>query len=272
MSENSEQMEYVCNSQGNLRSLFITANDIKNCDGTVLWYDGVIRPIAIKGFINRFWHYTGLEAKKYKWDLYQDARQSLDVFLPIWQTTKGSSALTKRNEPLWQEFVTKKEVCIEDRKKIALNALAVVFLIQEYSLDLSTDEGRVLSQAILPEIEKEGSTIFPGEKPSECVKHNSYRPIWWGIADKDHYSFDLQEFKKKSIEESYLQDIMENLSPYFRMDYLLPRTLMSCLGLEQLPFASNFTGISPDIILASLCFYVKDEKYITRHDWKETVS
>lgn len=65
---------------------------------------------------------------------------------------------------------------------------------------------------------------------------------------------------------------MEKLTPYFTMDYLLPRTLMSCIALEQLPLAAESKWISPDIVLASLCFYVRDEKHITKHDLKEKVS
>lgn len=47
---------------------------------------------------------------------------------------------------------------------------------------------------------------------------------------------------------------------------------MSCIALEQLPLVAKSKWISPDIVLASLCFYVRDEKHITKNDLKETVS
>lgn len=41
---------------------------------------------------NIFWRYTGWEGKQYRKELYEDARQSIDVFLPEWQSTKGSAS------------------------------------------------------------------------------------------------------------------------------------------------------------------------------------
>lgn len=41
---------------------------------------------------NIFWRYTGLEGKQYRKELYQDARLSIDVFLPEWQSAKSSAS------------------------------------------------------------------------------------------------------------------------------------------------------------------------------------
>lgn len=68
-----------------------------------------------------------------------------------------------------------------------------------------------------------------------------------------------------------LQDMLGRLEPYFEMDYLLPRVLMASLNLEQLPVVAKTGYISTDIILASLCFYVKTEKDISKNSLKETV-
>lgn len=65
-------------------------------------------------------------------------------------------ALTKSFEPLWQEFINKKEFGKEDKKKIMLNAIAVAYLFKEYQLSVSGDEGSSLCQALLPEYGDDG--------------------------------------------------------------------------------------------------------------------
>jgi hypothetical protein len=43
------------------------------------------------------------------------------------------------------------------------------------------------------------------------------------------------EFKAHiCIFRQILEEILVNLSPYFEVDYLLPRTLMACLTLERI--------------------------------------
>ncbi|XP_052082351.1 uncharacterized protein LOC127719991 isoform X2 [Mytilus californianus] len=361
VSGNTDMMEYIYNTSDNIRYLYVKPDELKNTDGKLQKYDGVVRGLEVKeGMADFFWRYTGIEGKLYRKELYQDARLSIDVFLPEWQSAKGSAsgccgeamimqirlvhqslekiycnlmkavwqknlmqlfreALTKSLEPLWQEFIDKKEFCKEDKQKIILNAIAVAYLFREYDLTVSFDEGSALCQALLPEYEEDGkqyeienlkeempqtfhlipkvivhftgvlinyldpswlycmplvhfmySQSLTGEKPNESVEHDSDKPVWWGIAYQDHYSFDLKKFKQKHIQEQYLQDIIEKLTPHFEMDYLLPRTLMSCIALEQLPLAAKSKWISPDIVLASICFYVRDEKHITKNDSKET--
>ncbi|CAC5380694.1 unnamed protein product [Mytilus coruscus] len=111
---------------------------------------------------------------------------------------------------------------------------------------------------------------YPGEKPSEDKQHDYSRPYWWGIADKDHYWIKLDVFKQKIVDKELLKDMLERLVPYFEMDYLLPRALMASLNLEQLPEVAKTGHISTDIILASVCYYVREEKNISRNDHKET--
>ncbi|VDH96742.1 Hypothetical predicted protein [Mytilus galloprovincialis] len=121
---------------------------------------------------------------------------------------------------------------------------------------------------------------YPGEKPSEDTKHDHHRPYWWGIPDRDHnYKIDsekesfkkeIESFKGKIVDSDVLQDMVGRMKPYFEMDYLLPRVLMASLKLEQLPVVAKTGYISTDIILASLCFYVKTEKDISKNSLKET--
>lgn len=57
-------------------------------------YDGVIRGQEVKkdGVTNFFLRHTGMEAKQYRKELSEDARQSVNVFLPDWQTAKSSAS------------------------------------------------------------------------------------------------------------------------------------------------------------------------------------
>lgn len=74
------------------------------------------------------------------------------------------------------------------------------------------------------------------------------------------------------IFRSLLEDILVILSPYFEVDYLLPRTLMACLTLEQLPIVVKSGLIPPDITLASVCFHVREESQISKNSDKKTVN
>ena len=69
-----------------------------------------------------------------------------------------------------------------------------------------------------------------------------------------------------------LKEILVILEPYFEVDYLLPRTLMACLKLEQLPIVVRSGLIPPDITLASLCFHVRKESQIFKNSNKEMVN
>jgi hypothetical protein len=69
-----------------------------------------------------------------------------------------------------------------------------------------------------------------------------------------------------------LKEILVILGPYFEVDYLLPRTLMACLKLEQLPIVVRSGLIPPDITLASLCFHVRKESQIFKNSNKEMVN
>jgi hypothetical protein len=69
-----------------------------------------------------------------------------------------------------------------------------------------------------------------------------------------------------------LEEILKILEPYFEVDYLLPRTLMACLTLEQLPIVVRSGLIPPDITLASLCFHVRKKSQISKNSDKEMVN
>jgi hypothetical protein len=65
------------------------------------------------------------------------------------------------------------------------------------------------------------------------------------------------EFKAHiCIFRQILEEILVNLSPYFEVDYLLPRTLMACLTLEQLPIVVRSGFIPPDITIRTTVNFI----------------
>lgn len=54
-------------------------------------------------------------------------------------------------------------------------------------------------------------------------------------------------------------EIIDKLKPYFEVDYLLPRTLMASLKLEQIHSVVTSIFIPPEISLASSFYYLKKD-------------
>lgn len=52
-------------------------------------------------------------------------------------------------------------------------------------------------------------------------------------------------------------EVVKRLAPYFKVDYLLPRTLLASLRLDLMHSIVRVNDISPDIILAASCYYLK---------------
>ncbi|CAC5422256.1 RNF213 [Mytilus coruscus] len=190
----------------------------------------------------------------------------------------------------------------EDRIKVLVSAVTEIYLIDEYKLAISDDERNILCRTLLPECsqgnsccpdveslrdafpssfqkmrqaiinfvepltKKHGNLNWiysmplihflcgqctPGEKPTEDFRHDQSAK-WWGHASDDRlYWFDLKSQKEK----------------------IFDTTLVACLRLEQLPYvvkSEHIPCIPPDVILASVCFFIKTEKVISKNDKKET--
>ncbi|XP_052062680.1 E3 ubiquitin-protein ligase rnf213-alpha-like isoform X2 [Mytilus californianus] len=95
----------------------------------------------------------------------------------------------------------------------------------------------------------------PFEEAPAKVDHDVREPEWWGIVE---YRKDIDHFKDKVKWDRTDEEIVAKLTPYFDVDYFLPRTLIGSLNLDMLiPVVEATNNISPDIILASMYYYLR---------------
>ncbi|CAG2246214.1 RNF213 [Mytilus edulis] len=71
------------------------------------------------------------------------------------------------------------------------------------------------------------------------------------------YRKDIDHFKYKSKWDRPVDEVVKKLTPYFEVDYLLPRTFLGSLNLDMLYSIVTAYNIPPDITLASTCYYIK---------------
>ena len=71
-------------------------------------------------------------------------------------------------------------------------------------------------------------------------------------------------YKKKLISfNSTRKQVLEAISPYFALDYLLPRTFVASLNLTHLANI-DLSLIPPEVTLAATYFYIKTSYVVTR--------
>lgn len=79
----------------------------------------------------------------------------------------------------------------------------------------------------------------------EYISHN-YK--WSSVYLKTNYSYFSETLSK-----------IRDLVPYFEMDYLLPRSLMSCIRIDQISVIIKDNQIPSDVIIATLYFYIRSK-------------
>ncbi|CAC5419845.1 unnamed protein product [Mytilus coruscus] len=94
----------------------------------------------------------------------------------------------------------------------------------------------------------------PFENAPSKINHDDREPEWWGIVE---YKKDIDHFKYKSKWDRPADQVVKKLTPYFEVDYLLPRTFLGSLNLDMLYSIVTANSIPPDISLASTCYYIK---------------
>ena len=58
--------------------------------------------------------------------------------------------------------------------------------------------------------------------------------------------------------------MLEKLSPYFKVDYYLPRSFITAVKMEYVPEILT-TGLIPsDVVLALLCYYLRTTCIMTK--------
>ncbi|KAL3881508.1 hypothetical protein ACJMK2_027940, partial [Sinanodonta woodiana] len=100
------------------------------------------------------------------------------------------------------------------------------------------------------------NALHPFDKIPEDYSHDHKSPKWWGVAA---LSESVGRFKNipSSKWTVKLEEVVSLLYPQFEMDYLLPRTFMAMLNLDEIGDAIKTGKIPIEICAASLTYYVK---------------
>ncbi|KAL3881507.1 hypothetical protein ACJMK2_027939 [Sinanodonta woodiana] len=100
------------------------------------------------------------------------------------------------------------------------------------------------------------NALHPFDKIPEDYSHDHKSPKWWGVAA---LSEAVGRFKNilSSKWTMKLEEVVSLLHPHFEMDYLLPRTFMAMLNLDEIGDAIKTGKIPFEICAASLTYYVK---------------
>lgn len=61
-----------------------------------------------------------------------------------------------------------------------------------------------------------------------------------------------------------LNDLAQELAPYFQLDFLMPRTLVTTFYVKDLNNL-NILGFPEDAVLASLYYHILSTRYISTH-------
>ena len=58
--------------------------------------------------------------------------------------------------------------------------------------------------------------------------------------------------------------MLEKLSPYFKVDYYLPRSFISAVKMDYIPEILTTRLIPSDVVLALLCYYLRTTRSMTK--------
>ncbi|XP_067673877.1 E3 ubiquitin-protein ligase rnf213-alpha-like [Haliotis asinina] len=103
-------------------------------------------------------------------------------------------------------------------------------------------------------------------KPMLKYSTNHTDDTWWGIKNIERHKEKLKICDQWITSE---EEIFRGLYPYFEADFLLPRTLMSCVSLWRLKKVLDLQVIPPEICTATLFYYCKSSGSFLSHDTKK---
>ncbi|XP_052087848.1 uncharacterized protein LOC127724886 [Mytilus californianus] len=106
----------------------------------------------------------------------------------------------------------------------------------------------------------------PYQAATPRVNHEDARPEWWGTAEFDDQ---LKMFKGKSKWDRKRSELTQLLAPYFKVDYLFPRTFLACVNFFHVTEVVNLELLPPDAVLATLCFHIKADSHTGNYVTKE---
>ncbi|KAK3577617.1 hypothetical protein CHS0354_024958, partial [Potamilus streckersoni] len=101
--------------------------------------------------------------------------------------------------------------------------------------------------------------VQPFEKVSNDISHDSKVPKWWGVSSLTKA---VDDFKKvvPSKWTMPLEKVVTALHPLFELDFLLPRTIMAMLNLEEVVLAIKSGQIPLEVCAACLACFVKSTR------------
>ncbi|XP_053391035.1 E3 ubiquitin-protein ligase rnf213-alpha-like, partial [Mercenaria mercenaria] len=180
---------------------------------------------------------------------------TLDVLEISIQDTKLTQKLCKAmlisgnavdNQCLDYQFVDKN---FKERRKTLLEALlSVVKKLAGKTKDPSW-------LYLMPWVHFLSGKTVPFETQVVDVSHDSVKPVWWGIAEIEN---EVEFFKGKTGKWSIrFETILENLEPVFEIDYLMPRTFMTAVDLDDLEKVIQTGKIPVEVCLANLTYHVR---------------
>ncbi|VDI47994.1 Hypothetical predicted protein [Mytilus galloprovincialis] len=104
------------------------------------------------------------------------------------------------------------------------------------------------------------------ETASIDVQHEQHLPIWGGTVIENTNSLNFSALKTTQYDSQALREIEKTLNQYSEADYLLPRSFMASVCPDQLSTVVRFEVIPPDVVLATLCYFIKTDATIHNSD------
>ncbi|CAC5391514.1 unnamed protein product [Mytilus coruscus] len=102
----------------------------------------------------------------------------------------------------------------------------------------------------------------PYQAVPEKVDHKGDKPVWWG---SDSFNVELQKFKSQKWDRSP-KEMLQFLLPYFDLDFLLPRTFVASLNLNQF-MELDIEHFSPDILLGAVYYFINTQEELANESW-----
>ncbi|XP_053391032.1 E3 ubiquitin-protein ligase rnf213-alpha-like, partial [Mercenaria mercenaria] len=121
--------------------------------------------------------------------------------------------------------------------------------------------------SVMPWVHFLSGKCVPFEVPPVDVKHDEYKPVWWGVAEIER---DLDYFKGKSEKWSIpIENMLKHLQPLFEADYFLPRSFIAAVDLGDLQKVIETKTIPVEACLAHLTYRLKTIKPLSYFDYHD---
>ncbi|XP_053385748.1 E3 ubiquitin-protein ligase RNF213-like [Mercenaria mercenaria] len=110
---------------------------------------------------------------------------------------------------------------------------------------------------LVPIIHYLEGTCKPHDEMSMNFNHNATKPTWWGLSEALEQIVKLFKGQVGRNWTMSLRDVIEDLQPIFKQDFLLPRTIMASLLFQETKDAIDTHRFPPEVCFAALYYYLK---------------